>query len=103
MSFERTIDKSGILKKEGASVGKCLLSRRPGPVFHPQHYETSNQSKDIYSKGRQEISSNRKVCSLRMSTPALSLSLLQGSSGCQIVLWLDFLPAEVTVDAGSGH
>ncbi|EDL92445.1 rCG51555 [Rattus norvegicus] len=40
MSFERTIGKSGILKKEGASVGKCLLSRHPGPVFHPQHYET---------------------------------------------------------------
>lgn len=33
-----------------------------------------------------------------------SLSTLQGiSSGCQIVPWFDFLPAEVTVDAGSGH
>ncbi|XP_031197155.1 uncharacterized protein LOC116070098 isoform X2 [Mastomys coucha] len=51
MWFERTIDKSGILQKGGASVGKYLL-RHPGPVFHPQLYETSNQTqnKDMYSK-----------------------------------------------------
>jgi hypothetical protein len=100
--FERSLDKSGILQKEGVSVGKCFLNRHPSPVFHPQHYETSNQTqnKDTYSKGRQEIRPNRKVCGSTMSTAAPSL---QGSSGCQFVLWLDFLPAEVTVDAGSGH